>query len=228
MSSPPVVCVHGFGTSYKSTWVSNGWTALLEDAGREVIGIDMLGHGSAEKPTEPSAYENLEEDVLSHFPDTPVDAIGFSMGAAVLLHLASNTPERFNRLVVSGVGRNLFERNQNFRDAIAKAVETGSAENPELRYFAQLPEAPDANREALAAFMRRKNSPIFSTDTLSNLTTPTLVVIGDKDFVYPPDRLVAALSDVKLVTLSGVDHFATPKNFGFLDAALDFLDAQPF
>ena len=112
MSSPPVVCLHGFGTSYKSTWVTNGWTALLEDAGREVIGIDMLGHGSAEKPTNPSAYEALEEDVLSHFPDTPVDAIGFSMGAAVLLHLASNNPERFNRLVVSGVGRNLFDRDQ--------------------------------------------------------------------------------------------------------------------
>jgi len=228
MSSPPVVCVHGFGTSYNSTWVTNGWTALLEDAGREVIGVDMLGHGSAAKPTEPSAYENLEEDVLSYFPDAPVDAIGFSMGAAVLLHLASNAPERFNRLVVSGVGRNLFERDQNFRDAIAKAVETGSAENPELRYFAQLPEAPDANREALAAFMRRKNSPVFSTDTLANLTTPTLIVVGDKDFVYPPDQLVASLSDVKLVTLSGVDHFATPKNFGFINAALDFLDAQPF
>jgi len=228
MSSPPVVCVHGFGTSYNSTWVTNGWTALLEDAGREVIGIDMLGHGSAEKPTEPSAYENLEEDVLSQFPDSPVDAIGFSMGATVLLHLASNAPERFNRLVVSGVGKNLFERDQNFRDQIAKAVETGAAENPELRYFAQLPEAPDANREALAAFMRRKSSPVFSTDTLANLTTPTLIVIGDKDFVYPPDQLVASLSDVKLVTLSGVDHFATPKNFGFIDAALDFLDAQPF
>ncbi|MBT68799.1 MAG: alpha/beta fold hydrolase [Acidimicrobiales bacterium] len=228
MSSPPVVCVHGFGTSYNSTWVTNGWTALLEDAGREVIGIDMLGHGSAEKPTEPSAYENLEEDVLSHFPDAPVDAIGFSMGAAVLLHLASNAPERFNRLVVSGIGRNLFERDQNFRDQIAKAVETGAAENPELRYFAQLPEAPDANREALAAFMRRKSPPVFSTDTLANLTTPTLIVVGDKDFVYPPDQLVASLSDVKLVTLSGVDHFATPKNFGFIDAALDFLDAQPF
>jgi pimeloyl-ACP methyl ester carboxylesterase len=228
MSSPPVVCVHGFGTSYNSTWVTNGWTALLEDAGREVIGIDMLGHGSAEKPTEPSAYENLEEDVLSQFPDSPVDAIGFSMGAAVLLHLASNAPERFNRLVVSGIGRNLFERDQNFRDQIAKAVETGAAENPELRYFAQLPEAPDANREALAAFMRRKSPPVFSTDTLANLTTPTLIVVGDKDFVYPPDQLVASLSDVKLVTLSGVDHFATPKNFGFIDAALDFLDAQPF
>ena len=228
MTSPPVVCVHGFGTSYNSTWVTNGWTALLEDAGREVIGIDMLGHGTAEKPTDPNAYESLEDDVLSYFPDSPVDAIGFSMGAAVLLHLASITPERFNRLVVSGIGKNLFERDQNFRDSIANAVETGLADNPELRYFAQLPEAPDANREALAAFMRRKNAPVFSTQTLSNLTTPTLVVVGENDFVYPPDQLVDALSDVKLVTLPGVDHFATPKNFGFIDAALDFLDAQPF
>ena len=188
----------------------------------------MLGHGTAEKPTDPAAYEHLESDVLSHFPDSPVDAIGFSMGAAVLLHLASIAPERFNRLVVSGIGKNLFERDQNFRDSIANAVETGSADNPELRYFAQLPEAPDANREALAAFMRRRNSPVFSTETLSNVTIPTLVVVGENDFVYPPDQLVDALPDVKLVTLPGVDHFATPKNFGFIDVSLDFLDAQPF
>ena len=228
MSVPPVVFVHGFGTSHNATWVTNGWTALLEDAGREVIGIDMRGHGAAEKPTIADAYEDLEQNVLDQFPDSPVDAIGFSMGAAVLLHLASGASNRFNRLVVSGVGKNLFERDQNFRDSIADAVETGSADNPELRYFAQLPEAPDANRSALAAFIRRKNPPAFTPESLSNLNTPTLVVVGENDFVFPPDQLVDALPNVKLVTLPGVDHFATPKNFGFIDAALDFLDAQPF
>ena len=228
MDVPPVVFVHGFGTSHNATWVTNGWTALLEDAGREVIGIDMLGHGSAKKPTNPDAYEDLEQNVLDQFPDSPVDAIGFSMGAAVLLHLASGASNRFNRLVVSGVGKNLFERDQNFRNSIADAVETGSADNPELRYFAQLPEAPDANRSALAAFIRRKNPPAFTPESLSNLNTPTLVVVGENDFVFPPDQLVDALPNVKLVTLPGVDHFATPKNFGFIDAALDFLDAQPF
>jgi hypothetical protein len=30
------------------------------------------------------------------------------------------------------------------------------------------------------------------------------------------------------VTLRGVDHFATPRDFGFIDAALGFIDAQPF
>ena len=228
MGMPPVLFVHGFGTSHDSTWVTNGWTALLEDAGREVIGVDMLGHGSAEKPTSPEEYDKLEGQVFAHFPSKQVDAIGFSMGAGVLLHLASNNPERFNRLVLSGVGRNLFERKLDFRDAVANAVESGEADTPELRYFAQLPETPDANREALAAFMRRPNPPAFTADSLSKATVSTLVVVGENDFVFPPTELMAALPNAKLVTLPGVDHFATPKNLGFMDAALDFLDAQPF
>jgi hypothetical protein len=32
-------------------------------------------------------------------------------------------------------------------------------------------------------------------------------------------------SSARLVTLRGVDHFATPKAMGFLDAGLDFLGA---
>ena len=34
-----------------------------------------------------------------------------------------------------------------------------------------------------------------------------------------------ALPDARLVTLRNVDHFATPKDFGCIDAALDFLGA---
>jgi hypothetical protein len=35
------------------------------------------------------------------------------------------------------------------------------------------------------------------------------------------------LPDAKLVTLRGADHFGTPKDFRFLDAALEFLEATP-
>ena len=59
-------------------------------------------------------------------------------------------------------------------------------------------------------------------------TPIVLVALGDRDFAAPGDRLVAALPDARLVTLRGVDHFATPKSFDFIDAALDFLDARPF
>jgi hypothetical protein len=54
-----------------------------------------------------------------------------------------------------------------------------------------------------------------------------LVVLGDRDFAGPADPLLDKLPDARLVTLPGVDHFATPKQFGFIDAALDFLGAVP-
>jgi pimeloyl-ACP methyl ester carboxylesterase len=66
-----------------------------------------------------------------------------------------------------------------------------------------------------------------TAEGLARISCPVLVVLGDQDFAGPADPLVEALSDVRLVTLRGVDHFATPKDFGFLDAGLDFLGAQP-
>ena len=54
------------------------------------------------------------------------------------------------------------------------------------------------------------------------------MVIGGADLAGPADPLVDALPDASLVVLPGVDHFATPKNFSFIEAALDFIDAQPF
>jgi acetoin utilization protein AcuC len=65
-----------------------------------------------------------------------------------------------------------------------------------------------------------------SQDTLERVrrvTLPVLVVIGDKDFAGPADRLVDGLPDARHVVLRNVEHFATPRSFGFFDAALDFL-----
>ena len=227
MTGPEVALVHGFGTSFEATWVGNGWAALLADAGRTVIGVDLLGHGTAEKPTDPDDYRNLEQWVLDVLPPEPVDGIGFSMGAQVLLWLAAHHPDRFGRLVLSGIGRNLFESDVGWRPKMVEAVRTGVAVTPELRYFAQLPESPGADRTALVAFLERPDRREFTSELLAAVTLPVLVVIGGADLAGPADPLVDALPDATLVVLPGVDHFATPKNFGFIEAALDFIDAQP-
>jgi pimeloyl-ACP methyl ester carboxylesterase len=67
----------------------------------------------------------------------------------------------------------------------------------------------------------------LTPEALAAVDVPVLVVLGDRDFAGPPDPLVDALPNARLVTLRGVDHFATPKNMGFLDAALEFLGAFP-
>jgi pimeloyl-ACP methyl ester carboxylesterase len=74
--------------------------------------------------------------------------------------------------------------------------------------------------------MRRPNGITMTPEFLSTITCPVLVVLGDKDFAGPADPLLEALTDARLVTLRNVDHFATPKDFGFIDAALDFLAAS--
>ena len=70
-SSVPVVLVHGWGGSFASTWQRNGFTALLDDACLEVIGVDLLGHGDAPKPHDPDAYHDLTERVVEALPEGP-------------------------------------------------------------------------------------------------------------------------------------------------------------
>ena len=225
MRNEPVLLVHGFASSFELNWRQPGWVDLLQEAGRKVIGPDVLGHGTAAKPHDPGAYADLERTLLEHFPNEPVDAIGFSMGGQLLLKLASKEPERFARLVVGGVGqRNLEDHDP---EPVARALETGdsSGEGGTLaRAFAQFGAGSDNDPQALAACMRRPRSRL-TVEELANITCPTLLVVGDKDFVGSIDNLVTAMPNVQSKILRGVDHFGTPRHFGFIDAALDFLDA---
>lgn len=223
--APPVVLVHGFGTSFDLTWVANGWVDLLADEGREVIGVDLLGHGTAPKPTDPAAYGDLGARVSEALPaDGPVDAVGFSLGAKTLLKVASAAPERFRSLVVAGVGANLF------RDAdhsgIVDAVRTGDdGGSPALRYFAGLAELPGNDRDALAACMTNGGGRV-TIEELAAIDLPVLVVLGSDDFAGPADPLVEALPQATFVELPRTDHAKTPKSFAFIDAALDFLRSR--
>ncbi|MGI9621495.1 MAG: alpha/beta fold hydrolase [Acidimicrobiales bacterium] len=225
--SAPVVLVHGLATSSARTWGETGWLDLLADAGRVTAPIDLPGHGTASKPNDPAEFDDLEQQVASQFPAERVDAIGFSLGARILLTIAAEDSTRFERLVVAGVGRNLFEADEDRGRRIAAAI-AGDADpaDPEASHFSSLAAAPDVDRSSLAALMASRRPPL-EPDTLAEIACPVLVVIGDQDFAGPADMLAGALPDSELRVLKGVDHFATPKSFEFLDAALDFLGASP-
>lgn len=226
MPDAPIAFVHGFATSHQRTWVENGWTALVEDAGRSPIGIDLLGHGTAPKPHDAAAYGGMEQWVLDALPESPVDVIAFSLGARIVLTAASRHPDRFARIVVAGVGANLFRDDRS--DVIVAAIRgEAAADNPVAQYFSALADDPDSDREALALVLETPHDPLTVAD-LARVTCPVLVVLGDADFAGPADPLVEALPNATFHGLRGVDHFSTPKDFGFVDAALEFLDAQPF
>jgi pimeloyl-ACP methyl ester carboxylesterase len=223
MRTEPIVLVHGLGSSFEHGWRESGWADLIADSGRGVIPVDLLGHGTADAPHDPAEYAHLESSIEQALPDERVDAIGFSLGAQLLLRVAAKTPERIGRLVVIGVGANIFRDDD--ASALADAFEHG-AEPTDItaRLFVQLARTAGNDPLAISACVRRPREPL-TTDVLARVSSPTLVIMGDKDFAGPPEPLVEALPNASLVTLKGIDHFRTPSEFACIDAALEFVEA---
>jgi pimeloyl-ACP methyl ester carboxylesterase len=224
----PVVLIHGWGSSFRETWQRPGIDALLADVGRVPIGIDLLGHGEQEKPHDPEAYIELPSWLLEHLPDEPVvDAVGFSLGALTLLRALIAAPHRFGKVVLSGIGDGVFTVSP--PDAHKRIVDALEGRAPETdtfaRMFAHYGNSAGNDLLALTAIMKRPASPPVTEEQLSAITNEILVVIGDADFAGPATRLAAAFPNAKLTVLRNTDHFATPENFSFIDALLDFLAA---
>jgi pimeloyl-ACP methyl ester carboxylesterase len=224
MPLPPVLLVHGFASSFERNWREPGWVDILQDEGREVVGLDLLGHGTAEKPHDPGAYADLSSSIREALPgDGEVDAVGFSLGGQLLLKVVAENPERFRKLVVGGVGDNVFREGD--PESAARAIETGDTSEGDpavAQAFAVFARSPGNDPSALAACLRRPRSGLDEA-ALSGVKVPVLVVLGDRDFAGPADRLLQALPDAQLVSLAGADHFGTPKDFRFIEATVDFL-----
>jgi pimeloyl-ACP methyl ester carboxylesterase len=224
LSDLPVLMVHGFASSFERNWREPGWVDVLQEEGHRVIGVDLLGHGEAPKPTDPDAYRDIQHGIETALPeDEAVDAVGFSMGGQLLLRVASAMPDRFRRIAVGGVGDNIFGGATS--EQAASAIESGRPEetgHEAMGAFARFAQAPGNEPAALAACMRRPQDPV-TDEELAGVKVPVLVVLGDRDFAGPADRLMAALPDARLVTLAGADHFGTPKDFRFIDAVVEFL-----
>ncbi len=228
MADPAILLLHGFSSSAEASWKRNGWLDLLADTDRRVIAPDLMGHGDADKPHDPAAYGGMEEGVHASLADVgAVDVVGFSMGARMALCIEAAHPGTFGRMVVGGVGANLFAAERN-PSSVADALEgKGEALDPLARAFVAVSHQPPNDPLALAACLRRPHPPLGPRE-LAAVRCPVLVVVGDQDTVaMPPDELLAALPDARLTMVKGADHLGTMKGFGFLDAALGFLGALP-
>lgn len=229
----PVLLVHGLATSAARTWGETGWIDLLADEGRTVIAPDLPGHAGA--PFDPARSGQIDDSVLGWFPEGPFDAVGFSLGARTLLGLAADHPGRIARLVVAGVGANLFRDDDH--TPLAAAIESITEVEPSgeraaevdpivaglAHHFTELARASGTDPAVVAELLRGSGGRRLDAERLSHIDADVLVVLGTDDFAGPAGPLVDALPSAHLVELPGVDHFATPKSMRFLDAALRFL-----
>ncbi len=220
----PVVLIHGFASSFDHGWRSVGWVDILADVGRPVVGVDLLGHGQADRPVDPAAYEAICDHAMAQIPDgARVDAVGFSVGAHVLLRLVLDHPERFRRVAILGMGDNLFADRAGH--LLADALEAGAqVDDVRTTLFQRLAASAGNDPKALAAFLRH-GPPSVTEEELAEIQSPVLIVLGDRDTTAPEaDRLRSAIPHATFRSVRGADHFATPADFGTIDAVVEFVD----
>jgi pimeloyl-ACP methyl ester carboxylesterase len=225
MASSPtsLVLLHGFASTFEHNWQETGWVDILGDFDCLVPAIDLPGHGSSPRRTDPESYAAVEEQIAAALP-RPTNGVGFSAGGEILLRVAIAHPGSLEKIALLGVGDNVFEPSE--PDMVVNALEGDvEPEDVQARLFYRLAQSTGNDPRALSAFLRRPRDPI-RVEELATVACPVLVVLGDRDFVGSADRLVGALPDASFVSVPGADHFATPSNFAAIDATINFLGLE--
>jgi pimeloyl-ACP methyl ester carboxylesterase len=222
----PVVLVHGYASDYRLNWVGTRWQETLTGAGYRVVGLDCRGHGSCDMPHDPSAFAAgvMAADVgrlMDHLHIESANYLGYSMGARIGLQVMLDLPGRIRRAVLGGIG---WAGAGHVAADIARAMRGEPATSPIAQTFYDFARArPINDLDALAACILGPQ-PRFDPSRLASITTPVLVVVGDKDDIAGNvDRLIESIPTAKLVTLAGRNHMSAVPAREFKEAALEFL-----
>lgn len=223
MQRRPVVLLHGWGGSFVSTWTNNGWVEALAANERVVVPIDLPGHGGPASH-DPAAYADLAGMLETRLPTEPVDLIGFSLGAKLALQLATGDRRRFPRIVLAGVGDNLFAPEPAGEALAAVLIHGVDAETPpQITALVHYALANGGDPAALAAVLQRSPNPTFAETDLTEVGEILLVNGAEDRIAMPDERLRRALSTSRYLLLPGITHLSLPSSAGLKAAALSFL-----
>ena len=227
----PLVLVHGFASNRGMNWRAPGWYQTLLQAERQVIAIDVRGHGESSKPHDRMLYDEglLAGDIvrlLDHLGIERADVMGYSMGGFITMCLLHDASTRVRRAIVAGVGENYYGRGSLETDAIARGLRAASANDvvgTVPRNFRLFAEQGRNDLEALALCMTRERRS-FQRDEMMHVETPLLFVLGALDTVTGPvGELAEVVSNARLVMVANRDHMTTVGDKVYKAAVLDFL-----
>ena len=162
---------------------------------RQVIAIDLQGHGRTELGTRKISLPDLGDDIasiLTQLGFKSVDVMGYSFGGGVAFRLAVQHPEMVRRLALVSAG---FAADGFYPEMRAqqKQLNAGFAEQMKptpmyQSYVAVAPKPEDFPRliQAMGDLMREQYD--YSGD-VKKLTMPTMLIFGDSD-MYRPEHIV--------------------------------------
>jgi len=178
----PLVLIHGGVTG-----ILTFGPVLAELAqGRQVIAVELQGHGSTRDIERPFSFEAFADDVaglLDHLGLARADVMGYSLGGGTALQFAFRHPERVNRLVV--VAKTMsrdgwFPEVLAAFDAMGPATGEGMKQSPLAGMYPHIDWGVLFGK--LGELMRKDYD--WSAQ-VAEITAPTLLVFADADSVRP-------------------------------------------
>jgi pimeloyl-ACP methyl ester carboxylesterase len=207
--------------------------AMLEPlaASRQVIAVDLQGHGRTADTGRPMTIGALADEVLALLDQLAIaeaDLFGFSLGALVAYAIALRAPSRVGKLVVASA--------DGHRPPGRESVRLDDARMPTPADFQAMRDAYEAvapDPAHFEEFAARESALVHElpgwTEELRSLRAPTLLIFGDRDFSPLPDvlELFALLPDAQLAVLPGTTHMGLARRSGEVLALITpFLDAR--
>lgn len=183
----PLLLLHG-GLGLTEMFGPN-LAALAE--GREVIGVDLHGHGRTQLGDRPIDLKDIGDDlanVLDALGYGAVDVLGYSFGGGAAIRLAVQHPDKVRRLAIVSAG---FAQDAFFPEMLPMQAAVGAGmaemmkETPMYQSYAAV--APDVSEfpkllDAMGTWMR---NPYDWAEDVKSLEMPVMLVYGDSDMIRP-------------------------------------------
>lgn len=238
----PILLIHGFSSSSKLNWEDTGWIAALLDAGRQVITVDLPGHGRSGAPEDMDSYSpsRIRADLLQIAfdagarpvepgnPSSGLDVIGYSLGSRLAWEFGATQPELVHKLVLGGP--NMADPLADF-DLIAAqrylADGTPIADESTAALLRMAQALPSNNIFALLSLIEAiKTEPYDPSEAVPHM--PMLLVAGEVDERAASMPQLAELatkagSTVEQLILPGRNHTNAVTSRAFKQAAIRFL-----
>lgn len=209
----PLVLLHGGALTYELTF--GEFLGGLKE-GRQVVAVELQGHGRTADVDRTPSFDVLAGDVIAALDQLGLeraDFFGFSLGGLVSLELATRHPRRVRRLVLGSTHYRAGGYHEEIRNY---ADHPDSTRMPTDADFATMQEAharvapdPEQFEAATEKFSTLVGAlPGWSDDQLRAITAPTLIMIGDTDFVTPDHavRMHELIPDSRLAILPDTTH----------------------
>ena len=214
-SGRPIVLLHG---GLLTIDLNFGPLLAPLAASRQVIAVELQGHGHTADSDREMTIEALAGDVIALLDELGVaeaDFFGFSLGGLVAYAIAFSAPARIGKLIVASAdpcrppGRESVPRDEDRMPAPADFQAMRDA------YHAVAPDPAHFDE-----FAARNSAMVHEfpgwTDELRSLQVPTLLLFGDRDFSPLPDvlELLELLPDGQLAVLPATTHIGVARRPG--------------